>query len=427
MANNVYIGNRYVPVFADPVEWDNLRQYEPLTIVTYQGTAYTSRKTVPVGTPLSNTEYWVVTGNYNAQVEQYRQEVVQLESDLATTNTNLANLRTDFDEFEGKIVVCIGDSYLADVAHGGVQNGWGNQLCTMMRKTLNTDFFINGLGGTGFVKTHDSKNFENLLDEVIASLTTAQKNIVGAVIVGGGANDGTYDVTSNVVSFVNKARTAFPNCTVYYGQFSFFVNAASADKLLQEGSLYTSNANAVYLGNLARILTVYKEFYYNNLLDHPTEMGSFALAKAIYSSIKGSYGYATRYREQFGNPSWYVNWITQDRYILSMFGFYNIDLTGVGSMTFNEFQNALHTDDFSNENKMYAKFPNDNYQVFTTEGYLIADGGYVSNVPVIVQLKNKTISYKAIAFNKEKTGYLTASPTKLVVYPWRFEMPINQI
>lgn len=75
MANNIYIGNRYVPIFANPVEWDNLREYEALTIVTYQGTAYTSRKTVPVGTALSNTEYWVVTGNYNAQVEMYRREL----------------------------------------------------------------------------------------------------------------------------------------------------------------------------------------------------------------------------------------------------------------------------------------------------------------------------------------------------------------
>lgn len=427
MANNIYIGNRYVPIFANPVEWDNLREYEPLTIVTYQGTAYTSKKTVPVGTALSNTEYWVVTGNYNAQVEQYRQEVAALDTELGQTETALATLRTEFEMFQGKIVVCIGDSYLADVAHGGVTNGWGNQLCSMMRKTLNTDFFINGLGGTGFVATHDSKNFESLLDEVIASLSTAQKNIVGAVIVGGGANDGSNDVTSNVVSFVNKARTAFPNCTVYYGQFSLFNNATMNVKLLQDGSLYTANAKAVYLGNLASVLSSYKPFYYNNTLDHPTELGSGALAKAIYSSIKGSYGKPTRYVESFGSPAWYTNWIVDGRYVINMHGFYNIDLSGLGSTTFNEFQNALHTDDFSNEIKMYANFPNENYCVFPANGYLICDGGYVSNVPVIVQIKNKQISYKAIAFNKEKTAYLTASPTKLVVYPWRYEMPINLV
>lgn len=117
MANNVYIGNRYVPVFANPVEWDNLRQYEPLTIVTYQGTAYTSKKTVPVGTALSNTEYWVVTGNYNAQVEQYRQEVANLASDVSAIDGRVDTIE-DCDIhslWHGKKVCIYGDS-LSDYA-----------------------------------------------------------------------------------------------------------------------------------------------------------------------------------------------------------------------------------------------------------------------------------------------------------------------
>ena len=79
--NNVYIGNRYVPVFANPVEWDSLRTYEALTIVTYLGTSYTSKKTVPAGVQLSNTEYWVVTGNYNAQVSMLSGKVDELNND----------------------------------------------------------------------------------------------------------------------------------------------------------------------------------------------------------------------------------------------------------------------------------------------------------------------------------------------------------
>lgn len=81
--NNIYIGNRYVPIFADPVEWNNLREYEPLTIVTYQGTSYTSKQTVPVGTPLNDTNYWVVTGNYNAQVAELLKQVTQLNTDFS--------------------------------------------------------------------------------------------------------------------------------------------------------------------------------------------------------------------------------------------------------------------------------------------------------------------------------------------------------
>lgn len=75
MAVTQYIGLRYVPLFADPLAWDNTRTYEPLTIVLYQGASYTSRQAVPTGIDISNEDYWALTGNYNAQVEQYRTEV----------------------------------------------------------------------------------------------------------------------------------------------------------------------------------------------------------------------------------------------------------------------------------------------------------------------------------------------------------------
>lgn len=73
---NTYIGARYVPIFAG--EWRDTSAYEPLTIVTYQGNSYTSRTYVAVGIAPTNEEYWAVTGNYNAQVEAYRKETVEL-------------------------------------------------------------------------------------------------------------------------------------------------------------------------------------------------------------------------------------------------------------------------------------------------------------------------------------------------------------
>lgn len=77
MATTQYIGSRYVPIFADPVEWSNTKSYEPLTIVTHEGNSYTSRQFVPVGIDITNGDYWVLTGNYNAQIEQYRRETAQ--------------------------------------------------------------------------------------------------------------------------------------------------------------------------------------------------------------------------------------------------------------------------------------------------------------------------------------------------------------
>lgn len=77
---NTYIGARYVPKFSDTPgsEWDNSIQYEPLTIVLYQGNSYTSKTFVPVGVDINNTTYWAETGNYNAQIEGYKEAVDQL-------------------------------------------------------------------------------------------------------------------------------------------------------------------------------------------------------------------------------------------------------------------------------------------------------------------------------------------------------------
>lgn len=75
-----YIGARYVPVFANPVEWSNTRPYEHLTMVQNQGNTYISKQAVPVGVPLpsngeQSNDYWVFLTNWNAQIEEYRQEV----------------------------------------------------------------------------------------------------------------------------------------------------------------------------------------------------------------------------------------------------------------------------------------------------------------------------------------------------------------
>ena len=80
--NNVYIGARYVPRILG--EWSADMTYEPLDVVLYQGTSYTSRTYVPKGIiPSESTQqYWALTGNYNAQVEMYRQEVEKYKQDV---------------------------------------------------------------------------------------------------------------------------------------------------------------------------------------------------------------------------------------------------------------------------------------------------------------------------------------------------------
>ena len=74
-----YVGARYVPKFADPVEWQANTSYEAMVVVTYNNSSYTSKIPVPptVGNPAENSKYWALTGNYNAQVEEYRKATVE--------------------------------------------------------------------------------------------------------------------------------------------------------------------------------------------------------------------------------------------------------------------------------------------------------------------------------------------------------------
>lgn len=48
-------GSALRPPFADPLEWDKTKAYEPLTIVYHNGNSYTSRQYVPVGIEITNT------------------------------------------------------------------------------------------------------------------------------------------------------------------------------------------------------------------------------------------------------------------------------------------------------------------------------------------------------------------------------------
>lgn len=93
MSTRQYVGARYVPKFSSPIEWDKNRGYEALEIVTYLGTSYTSKKPVPVGTEIDNVEYWVVTGNYNAQVEQYRQDVENVKTSVNELSSETDKLK----------------------------------------------------------------------------------------------------------------------------------------------------------------------------------------------------------------------------------------------------------------------------------------------------------------------------------------------
>lgn len=221
--NRQYIGARYVPKFADPIAWDKANSYEALTIVTYLNNSYTSKKPVPANTEITDTEYWVVTGNYNAQVEEYRQETVNLKNTVEETYSKLSE---DIMNVDGKATtkagygygLFIGDSYSSNKPTNGAVL-YTEDLPTIISNRLGLLGHYNyAIPGAGYVNG-DTRNqhFMGQLVKANGELTAEQKNGVSYVFVLGGQNDASHsisDVSDNVSTLITAIKNTYVNAKV---------------------------------------------------------------------------------------------------------------------------------------------------------------------------------------------------------------------
>lgn len=237
-----YIGARYVPLFADPAEWDNTRTYEPLTIVIHQGNSYTSRQYVPIGIDINNNDYWALTGNYNAQVEAYRQ-TAQNALDKATTNeTNINNIDANLNALHANTVSDAQNLY--DTIIG---KAWNNLVSLGVDNTGNTDVApiinniikesnINGIVfAPGVYRIDSAINIPyntttpyaififpgatikaNTQDIDIFTIGQTQKTgtCEGFRIFGGGTIDGNWKATNGIHALTNTRKATIANITI---------------------------------------------------------------------------------------------------------------------------------------------------------------------------------------------------------------------
>lgn len=179
-----YIGARYVPKFFEgaggSAEWVPGIAYEPLTIVTYLGNSFTSKVPVPstVGTPNVNTEYWVNTGNYNEQIEEYRKEVANAGKGRVKffdTFTDLYNSQTlasgDFAITLGKNAVNDGSWSFYLISNVQPSSGYYETLPNNLYAVpLNTMYAISGNYGS-LQEAIDDENVSELFLNTDYTLT----------------------------------------------------------------------------------------------------------------------------------------------------------------------------------------------------------------------------------------------------------------
>ena len=318
-----YVGARYVPLFAEPLEWDKTKAYEPLTIVLYQGNSYTSRQYVPVGVELTNESFWAETGNYNAQVEQYRQEVKSFDGRI-TANANAIETETtnrtaavaaEKTRAEGEEQTLQENIDAEKTRAEGEEQKLGTKLNFEISKTM--DRKILWIGDSFSSDLHDNKNGNwspvgflkrvykmNIVNMAVDGagfamgetfMTQAQsatdKESYTDVVVYGGDNDlyatSITDVINAIKEFWEYCISNFPNANFWLfacntpikSNFQLIYNYLYYSQSKSPRIKVFTNVNAVTLATNTTQATTN---------EHPTELGGKFLADYFYKALNGS-------------------------------------------------------------------------------------------------------------------------------------------
>lgn len=287
-----YIGARYVPVFANPPEWSDTREYEPLTIVLHQGNSYTSAQYVPTGIDISNTEFWMLTGEYNAQVEAYRKEVLAFDGRITENaegveenKTNITDLTERVENLETyedskNTMVVIGDSFSAG---NQTQQPFWHEI---VGKQLGLTVENRAVSGAGY---QVGETFIAQLN----SIQTPAENIA-KIYVFGGLNDtrqSGWDRVSfraDVETFMTRAKSLYPDAKIeVYGPNSFAnvnVNEKQAARMLSD----VCSGKGIEYHNTEFTWNWMGGFFNNT--QHPSVIGSAIIAATIlnHGQISGT-------------------------------------------------------------------------------------------------------------------------------------------
>lgn len=304
-----YIGARYTPEFVGT--YDPTQQYDNLQVVDNgSGTSYISKKIVPPGTALTNTEYWALYGASSGAVIDLQGRVGTLETDMTAVKTSILNIggevstnTSDIADIKVKDlsqddnlyilnnkmknVIMIGDSW---AAWGGT--GWFTYLPLM----LNYDhLYTASYSGAGFATANSSgKKFIDGLDEV----TVPASVDIDTIIVAGGCNDAdasNSDITTAISAFITRAETLYPHAKIHIMMINNILGYTVGNKELYVNAYMAFNGynKKVTVSDLRRNVLI------SNFTDntHCNSDGYKQISSAMYADLFGKKynpGYATK-------------------------------------------------------------------------------------------------------------------------------------
>ncbi len=227
-STNVYVGQRYVPKFYDDgteqhgATWDKTKTYEPLTIVLWEGDSYTSRTFVPTGVEISNTQYWLPTGLFNAQLQSYINIVNNLTNN---TNENLTVQNSYKASLKNKQMIILGDSW----ANGeNNTSGWYPSFTEALNGYQVGRIIPLLQNGAGFCK--------NPWLNILSSAEIENPEDISNIYICGITNDRDYDYAALLAAMENFKQYVninYVNATIEILMVGFPWTIANINKFMQ--------------------------------------------------------------------------------------------------------------------------------------------------------------------------------------------------
>lgn len=198
MAIKKYIGARYTPKFMGA--WDKSSEYAALSVVYANDQSYVSRKTVPANTEITNTEFWIKSADWNAQVTQYNQNVEQYKDNVERYNQNVETYNQAVNQFYADTLhsydtkanmvadrsLKLGDTLLT-CGNAAIGDGGGSFYQVVGETSAKAVALENGLFALPFeFQPYDYSEFQGEVDKVVQSFGTSVAEIKAASL-------GTYD------------------------------------------------------------------------------------------------------------------------------------------------------------------------------------------------------------------------------------------
>lgn len=291
---NVYVGQRYVPKFykdaAGTAQWDGAQSYEPLTIVINQGNSYTSRTFVPPNTNINDTNFWVPTGLFNAQLSLYEQRVDDIQHDVTEINETLNTINSDI------FPIFIGDSYAEN--RSGIDNPWP----IVTKNALNlSEYYIAAKGGASWAGVPDRMTFLQLLQSLENQIEN--KNKITHIIVMGGVNDAVTTTSSGwaaMLAFRNYVQSNYPNAVVYVGLCGWGTAIDLRNNIRNISAPIYNRGGFVGFQTMTNVFKAARN--YNNFLEdgvHPNQQGLNEIGWCVAGYLKGGDGILPGITNQF--------------------------------------------------------------------------------------------------------------------------------